>query len=224
VSCLARGDDLRSTGSTDRCRRGRIRSSRISTAADGCWAATIRMTVLPRPLRPVRRDRDLGRLPARPSTSSPPPPKGAFAFAVDRRSHHRARRDPESAGRRRLERRRQRRDRRRAAREGGPKLVGQLLMNPVTDSDMTTAYRSVQRAMSSRRRSWVVLRSLHGRCRSHRSVGGAVASRDLQGLPPAVIVTSEFDPLRSEGEAQAVPSAGRGRRRACLCSGPHARR
>jgi acetyl esterase len=81
---------------------------------------------------------------------------------------------------------------------GGPALAAQLLIYPGTDFREGTRYPS--RAAEDMR--WF----------SGHYVGGAdpedprlspIASDSLAGLPPAVLVTAEFDPLRDEGEAYA---------------------
>ncbi len=94
---------------------------------------------------------------------------------------------------------------RRARDEGGPELVGQLLMNPVTDSDMTTpSYEECAEGyiLTKALMEWFFDHYMDGADRTDPSVAPLRAS-DLSGLPPTVIVTSEFDPLRSEGEAYA---------------------
>ena len=94
---------------------------------------------------------------------------------------------------------------RRARDEGGPELVGQLLMNPVTDSDMTTpSYQECAEGyiLTKALMEWFFDHYMDGADRTDPSVAPLRAS-DLSGLPPTVIVTSEFDPLRSEGEAYA---------------------
>ena len=39
--------------------------------------------------------------------------------------------------------------------------------------------------------------------RPHESVPGPACAKNLAGLPPAFVMTCEFDPLRDEGEAYA---------------------
>ena len=109
--------------------------------------------------------------------------------------------------------------------EGGPELVGQLLMNPVTDSDMTTpSYQECAEGyiLTKALMEWFFDHYMDGADRTDPSVAPLRAS-DLSGLPPTVIVTSEFDPLRSEGEAYAKALGKAGvATRACLRSRPHA--
>ena len=92
---------------------------------------------------------------------------------------------------------------RRRSDAGGPEIVGQLLMNPVTDSDMTTAVVPGERRglRPHEGADGVVLGPLHGRCRSHRPVGGAVASGGPLG-PPA----------GGDRHERVRPAARRGRR------------
>jgi acetyl esterase/lipase len=88
---------------------------------------------------------------------------------------------------------------------GGPEIVGQLLMNPVTDSDMTTpSYRECAEGyiLTKALMEWFFDHYMDGADRTDPLVAPLRAG-DLSGLPPALIVTSEFDPLRSEGEAYA---------------------
>ncbi len=76
-------------------------------------------------------------------------------------------------------------------------------MNPVTDSDMTTpSYRECAEGyiLTKALMEWFFDHYMDGADRTDPLVAPLRAT-DLSGLPPAVIVTSEFDPLRSEGEA-----------------------
>jgi cation diffusion facilitator CzcD-associated flavoprotein CzcO/acetyl esterase/lipase len=92
----------------------------------------------------------------------------------------------------------------RARDEGGPVLRGQLLLNPVTDSDMTTgSYRE-------NADGYVLTADLmryfwDNYCDpAQRGEPTAAPLRgNLADLPPAIVVTAEFDPLRDEGAAYA---------------------
>jgi cation diffusion facilitator CzcD-associated flavoprotein CzcO/acetyl esterase/lipase len=94
---------------------------------------------------------------------------------------------------------------------GGPDIAGQLLLNPVTDCDLG-------RSSYSRNGEGFVLTTALMRWfwdyyadEADRAAPTASPLRGtLAGLPPAVVVTSEFDPLCDEGEAyaEALTAAG----------------
>ncbi len=95
---------------------------------------------------------------------------------------------------------------------GGPDLSGQLLINPVTDSDLGRG-SYVDNAegffLTANLMRWFWD---HYADPSERTDPKAAPIRavDLSGLPPAAIFTSEFDPLRDEGQAyaEALDKAG----------------
>ena len=95
---------------------------------------------------------------------------------------------------------------------GGPHIVGQALLTPPTDGDMARA-SYVENADG-----YGLTTALARWCYDHYA---DVADRrdprfaplnasDLSGLPPAIVVTAEFDPLRDEGDeyAAALDAAG----------------
>jgi acetyl esterase/lipase len=92
----------------------------------------------------------------------------------------------------------------RARDEGGPVLRGQFLLTPVTDSDQTTgSYRD-------NAEGYILTADLMRYFWDHYcdpEQRGEPTAAPLQGrmadLPPAVVVTAEFDPLRDEGNAYA---------------------
>jgi acetyl esterase/lipase len=95
---------------------------------------------------------------------------------------------------------------------GGPDIVGQLLLTPVTDCDLDrTSYQE-------NGEGYVLTKPLmewfwdHYADEAQRKDPKAspLRARDLSNLPPAVIVTAEFDPLRDEGDAYAEALAGAG--------------
>jgi acetyl esterase/lipase len=95
---------------------------------------------------------------------------------------------------------------------GEPAPVAQLLLTPVTDSDMG------RRSYQENGEGYVLTASLmrwfwdHYADEAIRTDPKAAPLRadDLSGLAPAIVVTAEFDPLRDEGDAyaEALASAG----------------
>ncbi len=95
---------------------------------------------------------------------------------------------------------------------GGPEIAGQLLVCPVTDcrfdrpsyTDNATGYFLTRSLMFW---FWDIYCSPADRTDPRASP----LRGQLAGLPPAYVVTCEFDPLRDEGIAYAEAHAGRGR-------------
>jgi len=90
---------------------------------------------------------------------------------------------------------------------GGPRLRAQALIYPVTDYDFTTpsyganadGYLLTQDAMR-----WFWDHYLADARQGSEPYASPLRARDLHGLPPALVLTAEFDPLRDEGEAYAA--------------------
>ena len=98
--------------------------------------------------------------------------------------------------------------------EGGPALKAQLLIYPVTDAD-PDAYPS----MTANAEGYLLSRADMNWFFGHYvKDASAVASPILcpikaashAGLPPALVITAEFDPLRDEGDAYAKKLAAAG--------------
>ena len=90
---------------------------------------------------------------------------------------------------------------------GGPALAAQLLIYPVTDFSTfeTGSHRELGEAYFLTRAAmeWFTGHYLaSGDLKRHPEVSPLLAP-DLTGLPPALVITAEFDPLRDEGEAYA---------------------
>ncbi|MDH5521662.1 MAG: alpha/beta hydrolase, partial [Acidimicrobiia bacterium] len=95
---------------------------------------------------------------------------------------------------------------------GGPELRGQMLLTPVTDSDFERAsYTDNAHGyfLTASMMHWFWDHYVDPEHRSNPRVAPLQAD-DLSGLPPAVIVTCEFDPLRDEGDAYAEALAAAG--------------
>jgi cation diffusion facilitator CzcD-associated flavoprotein CzcO/acetyl esterase/lipase len=94
---------------------------------------------------------------------------------------------------------------------GGPDIAAQLLLNPVTDCDLTRS--SYSRNGEGFVLTTALMRWFWDYYADEADRTGPKASPlrgTLAGLPPAVVVTAEFDPLCDEGEAyaQALIAAG----------------
>jgi acetyl esterase len=97
--------------------------------------------------------------------------------------------------------------------ENGPKIDFQCLMYPVTDCDMTRqsyidngeGYLLEKQSME-----WFWNTYCPDQAKRREPHASPLLAENLQGLPPALVMTAEFDPLRDEGEAyaEALNAAG----------------
>lgn len=89
----------------------------------------------------------------------------------------------------------------------GPSVCFQLLIYPVTDADFgrasydenATGYLLETDAMK-----WFWGHYVPDEARRSEPYASPLRAPDLAGLPPALVITAEFDPLRDEGEAYAA--------------------
>lgn len=91
----------------------------------------------------------------------------------------------------------------RARDEGGPRLVGQLLVYPVTDypSDAMPSYAANDAYGLSRAAMEHYWMQYLGDAPADAPYAAPLRATDLAGLPPALVITAEYDVLRDEGEA-----------------------
>jgi len=101
---------------------------------------------------------------------------------------------------------------RRVRDEGGPRILGQLLLAPVTDCDMSTG-SYVENAdgyvLTASLMRWFWDHYCDAADRADPRVS-PLRAKDLSRLPRAMVVTCEFDPLRDEGQAYAAALADAG--------------
>jgi acetyl esterase len=101
------------------------------------------------------------------------------------------------------------------ARDGGPKLCAQLLIYPVVDFDSGQHYPSrVDNAegyfLTADDMEWFSSNYVPAGTDPHDPRLSPLRAPSLAGLPPAVVLTAEYDPLRDEGEAYAAALAAAG--------------
>ncbi|HET9626148.1 MAG TPA: alpha/beta hydrolase fold domain-containing protein [Kofleriaceae bacterium] len=100
----------------------------------------------------------------------------------------------------------------RARDAGGPAIAGQLLLTPVTDADFARA-SYVENAdgyvLTAPLMAWFWDHYLDAAARTHPHASPLRAA-SLADLPPAFVVTCQFDPLRDEGIAYADALAAAG--------------
>ena len=94
----------------------------------------------------------------------------------------------------------------------GPQIMGQLLLNPVTDADMSQASFSANGqgyVLTASLMQWFWDQYADPADRSDPTLSPLRAA-NLSGLPAALVVTCEFDPLRDQGAAyaRALTAAG----------------
>lgn len=90
---------------------------------------------------------------------------------------------------------------------GGPELVHQLLLCPVMNHAFdTTSYRENANGYQLTREMmrWFWGHYLETEADGRNSLASPLRAPDVSGLPPATVITAEFDPLRDEGEAYAA--------------------
>ncbi len=88
----------------------------------------------------------------------------------------------------------------------GPAIAMQLLIYPVTDATMESgSYRDNANGylLSRTMMSWFWDHYCPDLALRADPLASPITAEDLIGLPPALIMTAEFDPLRDEGEAYA---------------------
>jgi len=91
--------------------------------------------------------------------------------------------------------------------ERGPAIALQVMVYPVTDlsSFATASYLEFAEGyqLTKSEMEWFRDNYLRGMDDARNPYASPLLERDLRGLPPALIITAECDPLRDEGEAYA---------------------
>ena len=94
----------------------------------------------------------------------------------------------------------------RARDRGGPPIAGQILIYPVTDADFErSSYTDPanQLLLTTEAMAWFWDHYVPDPARRSEPDASPLRAPDLSGLPPAVVLTAEYDVLRDEGEAYA---------------------
>lgn len=95
----------------------------------------------------------------------------------------------------------------RARDDGGPAIAFQLLVYPTTDCqfDLPSMVENAQGYMlTTAAMRWFWDQYLNDPADADDPYACPMRATDLSGLPPAVVVTAEYDPLRDDGEAYAA--------------------
>lgn len=95
---------------------------------------------------------------------------------------------------------------------GGPAIAGQVMLTPLTDGDL--ARPSFTENADGYGLTAPMLRWFYDQYIDPADRGdprfAPIRAADLSGLPPALVMTAEFDPLRDDGEAYAAALAAAG--------------
>ncbi|MCS6912070.1 MAG: alpha/beta hydrolase [Myxococcales bacterium] len=96
---------------------------------------------------------------------------------------------------------------------GGPRLRAQLLLYPAMAHERNLpSHHEFARGylLTASLMDWFWQQYLRGPEDAHNPLVSPLKAEDLRGLPPALVVTAELDPLRDEGEAYAARLAAAG--------------
>jgi acetyl esterase len=99
------------------------------------------------------------------------------------------------------------------ARDDGPRLAGQLLVYPNTDQladDESMRAADDPFLFNRHSAAWYRRHYLKGAQDAANPLASPLRAPSLAGLPPALVITAEYDPLRDQGEAYARRLAGEG--------------
>jgi acetyl esterase len=103
---------------------------------------------------------------------------------------------------------------------GGPKLAFQLLIYPATDAGLETPsqqqFQDDGYILSKKDMVWFWGHYLNGDKDKTNPYASPAEASSLRGLPPALVVTAGFDPLRDEGETYAARLQEAGVKTECI--------
>jgi acetyl esterase len=88
----------------------------------------------------------------------------------------------------------------------GPKLAAQILVYPATDltrDSPSHVENGKGYFLETESMAWFIGHYTRSAADLTDPLGSPLRAKDLTGLPPAVVITAEFDPLRDEGESYA---------------------
>jgi acetyl esterase len=95
---------------------------------------------------------------------------------------------------------------------GGPRLVMQVLAYPVTTTDLSIGFDDAYEGFMLYRDvlQWLQDNYLQSEAQRHDPLVSPLEHALLEGLPPAIVITAQCDPLHRQGElyAQALEQAG----------------
>jgi acetyl esterase len=94
-----------------------------------------------------------------------------------------------------------------ARERSGPALVHQVLIYPVTDHDLNTrsyVENATGYVLTREGMRWFWNHYLGRDAQGREPHASPLRASSLAGLPPALVITAEYDPLRDEGEAYAA--------------------
>lgn len=103
---------------------------------------------------------------------------------------------------------------------GGPRIALQVLVYPVTDFDFdSSSYREVGDGyfLTAEKMAWYTDHYLPNVAQRREPYAAPLRASDFADLPPALVITAEYDPLRHEGEAYAEKLRAAGVPVTCTC-------